>query len=103
MLHVFYLDVAKVDFVLHMLQLQVYITNVSTISEVVSVLSGCCIYCSGYTHMLHKYIPNVSHVSGVCCSKCFLFQVFSLASTGSAAEGGPACMRTSMRSGSMHT
>jgi hypothetical protein len=27
-------------------------------------ISGCCICCSGYTHMLHEYIPNVSHVCG---------------------------------------
>jgi hypothetical protein len=39
---------------------------------VASVLSGCCIY---FTHMLQAYVPNVSFVSVVCCSKCFMFQV----------------------------
>jgi hypothetical protein len=34
------------------------------------------------TLMLHEYVPNISHVSDVCCSKCFPFQMFSLASTG---------------------
>jgi hypothetical protein len=49
---------------------------------VAGVLSRSCVCCSGYTHMLHEYVPNILHVSDVCCSKCFPFQVFSLANTG---------------------
>jgi hypothetical protein len=63
--------------------LQAYVLNVSTIFQkcVTSVLSRCCIHCSGYTHRLQAYVPNVSFVSDVCCSKCFMLQVFSLADT----------------------
>ena len=43
---------------------------------VASVLSRCCICCSGQTYMLQEYVVNVSSVSDVCCSKCFMLQVF---------------------------
>jgi hypothetical protein len=36
-----------------------------------SVLSGCCICCRGYTHMLQEYVPNISPVLDICCRKCF--------------------------------
>jgi hypothetical protein len=39
---------------------------------VVSVLSGCCICCTGYTRMLQVYDSNISAVSNVCC-KCFIW------------------------------
>jgi hypothetical protein len=38
---------------------------------VASVLSGCCICYTGYTHMLQMYVSNVSAISNVCC-KFFL-------------------------------
>jgi hypothetical protein len=37
--------------------------------------SGYCICC---THMLQEFVPNVSVVSFLCCSKYFMLQVFSL-------------------------
>jgi hypothetical protein len=83
LLHVFYLDVAKFDLVLHMLQwLYTYVSNVcfecfSYFIRILQVfLSRCCICYSGYTHMLQAY---VSPVLDICCSKCFMLQVFSLA------------------------
>jgi hypothetical protein len=51
-------------------------------------LSACCIYCSSYIQMLQTYVSNVSPVSDICCSKCFILQVFSLAGVGSG------CMRS---------
>ena len=56
---------------------------------VASVLSGCCICCSRYTLMLQVYISNVSPVSDVCRSKCFILWVFLLA--GAAAGEGHRC------------
>jgi hypothetical protein len=38
---------------------------------VASVLCGCCICFSGYTHMLQVVIQNVSSVSDICC-RCFI-------------------------------
>jgi hypothetical protein len=76
MLYVFYLDVAKVNLVLHMLQcytcmLQVYVSNVSTVSNihckcmfqmfqlfhmyVASALSGCCNDYICRLHMLQSH------------------------------------------------
>jgi hypothetical protein len=52
---------------------------VPNVSTVASVLSKYCICCSGYTHMLQAYVSNVSLVSDVFCSKYFMLQVFSLA------------------------
>jgi hypothetical protein len=46
-------------------------------------LSECCICYGGYTHMLQAYVSNVSPVLDICCNKCFMLQVFSLAGTGS--------------------
>jgi hypothetical protein len=37
-----------------------------------SVLSGCCICCSGYTHMLQVYVSSVSAILDV-CRKCFIW------------------------------
>jgi hypothetical protein len=45
---------------------------------VASVLSGYCICCNGYTHMLQDY---VSPISDICCSNCSMLQVFLLACT----------------------
>ena len=79
MLHMFHLDVAKVDLVLHMLQwLYTYFASVcfkcfSYFKRMLqSVLSGYCICCSGNTCMLQVYVPNVSPVSHLCC-KCFIW------------------------------
>jgi hypothetical protein len=60
----------------------VYVSNVS--KYVAIILSGCCICCSGYTYiyMLQAYVLNVSPISDVCCNKCIMLQVFSLAGTG---------------------
>jgi len=44
---------------------------------VASVLSGCCICCTGYTRMLQVYVSNVSAVSNVCC-KCFIWMLHML-------------------------
>jgi hypothetical protein len=41
-------------------------------THVGSVLSGCCICCTGYTCMLQVYVSNVLAVSNVCC-KCFVW------------------------------
>jgi hypothetical protein len=101
MLHMFYLNAVKVDLELHMLQwlyacvasvcfscfkymLQVFHLDVTYVAmaihyvAVASVLSGCCICCSGYTCMLQMCFPNVSlfyldvaHFSSrycICCS-----------------------------------
>ena len=79
MLHMFYLDVAKVDLVLHMLQrLYTYIASVcfKCLSYfqmyVASGLSVCCICCTGYTRMLQVYVFK--------CFSCFKrkLQVFYL-------------------------
>jgi hypothetical protein len=82
----FYLDVAKLDLVLHMLQcLYTYVASVCFECfscfhmYIVSVLSVCCICCGGYTHVTSVCFL----VSDVCCSKCFMLQVFSLADAGS--------------------
>jgi hypothetical protein len=50
---------------------------------VVSVLSRCCICCCGYTHMLQAYVSNISPISDIFCSKCFILQVFPLVDEGS--------------------
>jgi hypothetical protein len=54
---------------------------------VASVLSRCC---NAHAHMLQVYVVNVSSVLDVCCSKCFILQVFhKQARQGGAGEGGP--------------
>jgi hypothetical protein len=53
MLHVFHLDVAKVD---------------RNVAHIVML----------YTHMFQVYIPNVSAVSDVCC-KCFYLYIAYIA------------------------
>jgi hypothetical protein len=35
------------------------------------LLFGCCICCSGYTHTLQAYVPNISFALDVCYRKCF--------------------------------
>jgi hypothetical protein len=96
MVHMFHLDVAKVDLVLHMLQwlmLQVYVSNVSAVSNI------CCkcfiwilhICWNSYTYvasvrficfrrMLQVFyldVPSVSVAIHVCCKRLFkMFQLF---------------------------
>ena len=49
--------------------LQVFYPDVAYVSHSVAiVLSGCCIC---FTHMLQQYVPNISVVSILCCSKWF--------------------------------
>jgi hypothetical protein len=48
-----------------------YMYVASVFSNFLAISSGCC---SGYTHMLQVYVPNVSPVSDVCC-KCFYLNV----------------------------
>jgi hypothetical protein len=31
------------------------------------------ICCSGYTHIIQVYVLNISAISNICCSKCFMF------------------------------
>jgi hypothetical protein len=76
MLHMFYLDVTKVDLLLHMLQwLYTYVASVcfkcfSCLKHMSQVyLSRYCICCSDYTYILQVYVPNVSHVSDLCCKR----------------------------------
>jgi hypothetical protein len=80
-LHMFYLDVAKVDLMLHMLQcLYMYVASVrfkcfSCLQMyVASGLSRCCICCTGYTRMLQAYVLTVSNV----CCKCFIWMLHML-------------------------
>jgi hypothetical protein len=42
--------------------------------NVLAVSFGRCICCSGYTHILQVYVPNVSPISDVCC-KCVYLDV----------------------------
>jgi hypothetical protein len=95
MLHWLYTNVASVCFICFRCMLQAfyrYVSYVATIhvcckcmfqmfhlfqTYVASVLSGYCIRCSGYTHMLQPYVSNISHVLDLCCSKCFILQVYS--------------------------
>jgi hypothetical protein len=73
MLHWLYTSVASV--------FQTYVT---------SVLSRCCICYSSHTHMLQANVVNVSSVSDVCCSKCFMLQVLhQQALQGGTCGGGP--------------
>jgi hypothetical protein len=91
MLQVFYLEVAYITMTIDvcckcMFQIfQLFQTYVT------SVLSGCCICCSSYTHMLQAY---VSPISDVFYSKCFILQVFSLAGKRkwALAQTVPACV-----------
>jgi hypothetical protein len=43
---------------------------------IASALSRCYICYSAHTYMLQTYVVNVLSVSDVCCSKCFMLQVF---------------------------
>ena len=53
--------------------LQVYVSNVSAVSNVCcKCLSRCCICCIGYTRMLQVYVINVSAFSNVCCKVLYL-------------------------------
>jgi hypothetical protein len=55
----FHLDITYVAMATHMLQ--VYVPNVLPLSTyVASVLCGCYICCSGYTHMLQTYVLIIS-------------------------------------------
>jgi hypothetical protein len=74
-LHMFHLDAIKVGLLLHMLQylytLQVYILNISAVSNVYCKCSSRCrICCSGYARTLQECFPNVSIVSSGCCICC---------------------------------
>jgi hypothetical protein len=80
MLHVFHLDLAKVDWDVTHVAMAIHVCFKCIFqmfqllqTYVASVLSGCC---SGYTHMLQAYDPNISYVSDICCSKFFMLQVF---------------------------
>jgi hypothetical protein len=64
---------------LHMLQWLAIHVCCKCMFQIFQLLSGCCICCSGYTHMLQVYVSKVSPVSDAFCSKCFMLQVFSLA------------------------
>jgi hypothetical protein len=43
---------------------------------VANVLSGCCICCSGNTHLLQVYVLNVSPISDVSCGVLYVASVF---------------------------
>jgi hypothetical protein len=101
MLQVFYIDVAKVDWDVAL------VASVSDVcckrlfknfllfqKYVANVLSGYCIYFSGYTHMLQESIQNISFVLDLyclsrCCISCsgythvanHVFQMFHLFQT----------------------
>jgi hypothetical protein len=53
---------------------------------VASVLTRCCICCSVQTHILQAYVVNVSSVSDVYCTKCFMSQVFHMSKCDKGAE-----------------
>jgi hypothetical protein len=79
-LHVFYLDVVKVDLdvahvamVIHVCFKCMFQIFLLFQTYVASVLSGCC---SDYTHISQAYLPIVSSVSDVYCNKFFVLQVF---------------------------
>jgi hypothetical protein len=76
----FYLDVAVVIHICCKCMLQIFQLFQTYVA---SVLFECCICCNGYIHMLQAYVSNVSPVSYVFCSKCFMLQVFLLAGEGS--------------------
>jgi hypothetical protein len=71
----FYLDIAKLDLVLHMLQcLYTYVAIVCFgcfQTYVASGLSGCCICCTGYTRTLQVYVQMFSYFK-------YMLQVFYL-------------------------
>jgi hypothetical protein len=48
------------------------VVYVAVTTYVASVLSGCCICCTGYTRMLQVHVSKVSTVLNVCC-KCFIW------------------------------
>jgi hypothetical protein len=73
MMQVFYLDVAYVTLVVHVCCKYMFQMFQLFKTYVVSVLFGCF---SAHTQMLQAYVVNVSSVSDVCCSKCFMLQVF---------------------------
>jgi hypothetical protein len=55
--------------------LQVYVSNVLTVSNVCcKCFYGYCICCSGYTCMSQVYVLNVLPVSNLCC-KCFIWML----------------------------
>jgi hypothetical protein len=61
----FYLDVTYVEVAIQVCCKCVFQMFQLFQTSVASVLSGCYICCSGYTHMLRAYVPNVSHVLDV--------------------------------------
>jgi hypothetical protein len=98
MLHVFYLGVAYVCkgfqvFFSVSKSCCKYVFQIFLLFQtyIASVLSECCICCSGYTYMLQAYVPNMSSVLDVCCSKSSMLQAFHKAqviSMGWASAGG---------------
>jgi hypothetical protein len=76
MSQVFYLDVAYVAFAIHICCKYMFQMFQPFQTYVASVLSGCCIYVAVAIHICCKHMfVNVSFVSEVCCSKCFMLQV----------------------------
>jgi hypothetical protein len=79
MLYIFYLDVAKVNFVLYMEQwLYTYVAKMY-FSNDLAVSNVCCkcfiwMYSTGYTRMLQMCVLNVSAISNVRC-KCFIWML----------------------------
>jgi hypothetical protein len=58
---------------------------------------------ASHTHMLQECVLNVSSISDVCCSKCFVLQVFhKQAREVSAGRGGPCVCGKRSRRGSRH-
>jgi hypothetical protein len=61
--------------------IQVFQRHVASVCFKCSAVSDICCKClseccSVYTHMLQAYVPNVSSILDVCCSKSFMLQVF---------------------------
>jgi hypothetical protein len=78
MLQVFCLYVSYVAMTIHVCWMCMFGMFHLFQTYVASILSECY---SGYTHILQLYVSNVSPISDVRCSKCFMLQVFSLAGT----------------------
>jgi hypothetical protein len=74
----------------HTRMLQVYVLNVFSCFKCMLQVFYLvvCICCSGHTHMLQEYVLNILSVLDVCCSKCFMLQVFHEQVWG-CRQGGP--------------
>jgi hypothetical protein len=75
MLQVFYLDVAYVTLTIHICYKCMFQMFQLFQTYVASFLSRYLCY-SAHTHMLQMYIVDVLSISDICCSKCFMLQVF---------------------------